>query len=179
LREIHAFDPRCLSPYRDTPRKPMRTVTEESRSSILAPCPRHLFARSSAPGFLRQQAGASSRARAYPLDLPFDSPEATSTMHLTDDCHSLYSRYEHPSLGGSRSSDRSYPPSRNKGSRWFTPPDPLRRTVRQGDGHYPPSRYSDPIEPLTPLSPTSSLPPSLSAKKRSHDRPRSASPRSS
>jgi len=42
------------------------------------------------PGVLRQQAGASLRARAYPLDLPFDSPEATSTMHLTDNCHSLY-----------------------------------------------------------------------------------------
>jgi len=42
------------------------------------------------PGVLRQQAGASLRARAYPLDLPYGSPEATSTMHLTDNCHSLY-----------------------------------------------------------------------------------------
>jgi hypothetical protein len=129
----------------------MGKITKESRGSILAPCSRHLFARASAPEYLRQQAGVSSQARAYPLDLPFDSPGTTSTMHLTDNCQSLF-QYEHPRLGGFRPPGK-VTPSREQRIRWFTPPYPLRRIARQGAGHCPPRHHSDTTEPLTPLSP--------------------------
>jgi len=107
------------------------------------------------PGTLRQQAGVWSQARAYSLDLPFDSPGTTSTMHLTDNCQSLFC-YEYPRLGGFCPPGK-VTPSREQRIRWFTPPYPLRRIVRQGAGHCPPRHRSETIEPLTPLSPAGFL----------------------
>jgi len=110
----------------------------------------------STPEPASNQAGASLRARAYPLDLPFDSPEATSTMHLTDDCRSLYP------ITSTRTSlvlafGERLPSLVQQGIQWFTPLPPLRRIDQRRVGHYPPSRRSDTTEPLTPLSPARSL----------------------
>jgi len=49
VKEIRTFGPSCLLSYQDTPQIPMGKITKEIRGSILAPCSRHLFARSSAP----------------------------------------------------------------------------------------------------------------------------------
>lgn len=175
MKGIHRSDPGCLPSYRDTPGFRLgedRRGASWLETSSVVEAPFRPFVHA---GTLRHQAGASSQARAQPLDPPCGSPEATSTMHLTDDCCSLFFN-EHPCLVDSRPLT-TVTRCGAQGARRFTPPSSLRRVDRQGDEHFAPIRHSSATEPLTPLS---SAPLALrdpKTQESSKDRPRPALPR--